>query len=104
MSIILKMCTTHLLFKHGVMGGNEVSVEIPDPVSYEDGEGQDEEDDQEERVEWVAPVQEAQHRDEEEETQGDVQIPDTWHHDDTRTDTWLENGTWRAIKHDKLPE
>ena len=61
MSIILKMCTTHLLLKHGVMGGNEVSVEIPDPVSYKDGEGQGEEDDQEERVERVAPVQEAQH-------------------------------------------
>ena len=100
MSIILKMCTTHLLFKHGVMGGNEVCVEIPDPVSYKDGEGQGEEDDQEDGVEWVAAVQEAQHRDEEKETQGDVQIPDTWHHDDT----WLDNGTWRAIKHDKLPE
>ena len=49
MSIILKMCT-HLLFKHGVMGGNEVCVEIPDPVSYQDGEGQGEEDDQEDGV------------------------------------------------------
>ena len=76
MSIILKMCT-HLLFKHGVMGGNEVCVEIPDPVSYEDGEGQGKEDDQEDGVERVASVQETQHGDEEEETQGDVQIPDT---------------------------
>ena len=76
MSIILKMCT-HLLFKHGVMGGNEVCVEIPDPVSYEDSEGQGEEDDQEDGVERIAPVQETQHGDEEEETQGDVQIPDT---------------------------
>ena len=76
MSIILKMCT-HLLLKHGVMGGNEVCVEIPDPVSYEDGEGQGEEDDQEDGVERVASVQETQHGDEEEETQGDVQIPDT---------------------------
>ena len=76
MSIILKMCT-HLLFKHGVMGGNEVCVEIPDPVSYEDSEGQGEEDDQEDGVERVASVQETQHGDEEEETQGDVQIPDT---------------------------
>ena len=37
MSIILKCCT-NLLLKHGVMGGNEVGVEIPDPVGDQDGE------------------------------------------------------------------
>ena len=37
MSIILKSCT-NLLLKHGVMGGNEVGVEIPDPVGDQDGE------------------------------------------------------------------
>ena len=98
MSIILKMCT-HLLFKHRVMGGDEVCVKIPDPVSYEDGEGQGEEDDQQDGVQRVAPVQETQHGDEQEEAESDVQIPD-----DTRADTWLDNDTWRAVKHDKLPE
>ena len=98
MSIILKMCT-HLLFKHRVMGGYEVCVKIPDPVSYEDAEGQGEEDDQQDGVQRVAPVQETQHGDEQEEAESDVQIPD-----DTRVDTWLDNDTWRAVKHDKLPE
>ena len=63
------------------MGGNEVCVEIPDPVGDQDGEGQGEEDDQEDGVQGVAPVQETQHGDEEEQAQGDVQIPD-----DTRAD------------------
>ena len=75
MSIILKSCT-NLLLKHGVMGGNEVGVEIPDPVGDQDGERQGEEDDQEDGVEGVAPIQETEHGDQEQETQSDVQIPD----------------------------
>lgn len=70
------------------MRRNEVCVEIPDPVSYQDSKGQGEEDDQEDGVQGVAPVQETQHRDEEEEAEGDVQIPD-----DTTHDTRLDNGT-----------
>ena len=61
------------------MGGDEVCVEIPDPVGDQDGEGEGEEDDQEDGLQGVAAVQEAEHGDEEQEAQGDVQIPDMTH-------------------------
>ena len=63
------------------MRRNEVCVEIPDPVRDQAGEGEGEEDDQEDGVERVAPVQQTQHGNEQEEAKGDVQIPDDMTHD-----------------------
>ena len=66
--------STDLVFKHGIVVGDEVDVDVPGPVGDDDHQGEDEEEDEEVRGLGVGAVQQADHRDEEEDTQCDVKI------------------------------
>ena len=66
--------STDLVFKHGIVVGDEVDVDVPGPVGDDDDQGEDEEEDEEVRGLGVGPVQQAEHGDQEEDTQCDVKI------------------------------
>ena len=65
---------THLILKHRGVLGDEVDVDVPGPVGDDDHQGEDEEEDEEVRGLGVGAVQQTEHRDQEEDTQGDVKI------------------------------
>ena len=65
---------THLILKDRGVMGDEVDVDIPGPVGDDDHQGEDEEEDEEVGGLGVGAVQQADHRDEEEDTQCDVKI------------------------------
>ena len=65
---------THLILKDRGVMGDEVDVDIPGPVGDDDHQGEDEEEDEEVGGLGVGAVQQADHRDEEEDTQRDVKI------------------------------
>ena len=66
--------STDLVFKHGIVVGDEVDVDVPGPVGDHHHQGEDEEEDEEVRGLGVGPVQQAEHRDQEENSQCDVEI------------------------------
>jgi len=64
----------NLVLKHRGVLGDEVDVDVPGPVGDDDHQGEDEEEDEEVRGLGVGPVQQAEHRDQEENSQCDVEI------------------------------
>ena len=67
--------STDLVFKHGIVVGDEVDVDVPGPVGDDDHQGQDEEEDEEVGRLRVAAVQQAEHGDQEDDAESDVQVP-----------------------------
>ena len=65
---------THLIFEDRGVLADEVDVDVPGPVGDHHHQGEDEEEDEEVRGLGVAPVQQAEHRDQEEDAQSDVKI------------------------------
>ena len=66
--------STHLIFEDRGVLADEVDVDVPGPVGDDDHQGQDEEEDEEVGRLRVAAVQQAEHGDQEEDTQCDVKI------------------------------
>ena len=65
----------HLFLEHGVVSGDDVDVEVPDPVGDQHGEGEGEEDDQGGGLQRPAALQQRQHRHQQHHPQADVQVP-----------------------------
>ena len=66
--------STHLIFEDRGVLADEVDVDVPGPVGDDDDQGEDEEEDEEVGGLGVGPVQQAEHGDQEEDTQCDVEI------------------------------
>ena len=65
----------HLFLEHGVVSGDDVDVEVPDPVGDQHGEGEGEEDDQGGGLQRPAALQQRQHGHQQHHPQADVQVP-----------------------------
>ena len=67
--------STYLFVKSRVVSDSILDVEVPAPVHYHHRQGQGEEPDDEDAGLTIASIQQAEHGQEEQEPQEDVQIP-----------------------------
>ena len=65
----------YLIFKHGILMTDEVHVDIPGPVADHHHQTEDEEEDEEVGGLGVGSVQQAEHGDQHDDAEGDVQVP-----------------------------